>query len=578
MILARISLLAVFAGMIAAVLLQWNLQEGFDPFDGRWWTWLAQVAVHPAGLPERMLTALYSTGAGGIVCMFLVVFLATRARNRTMEGGRDGDELHGSARWAETADVKRAGLLTDHGVTVGGWKQKTGRVDPLKHDGPEHVMVFAPTRSGKGVSLILPTLLTWPESCFVLDIKGENYALTSGWRREQGHAIYKFEPTADDGTAMFNPLAEVRNGTGRDIADCQNIASMIIDPDGKGLRDYWRQEGFSWLSVMMLHVIYRVENEENRRACLDDLNVFASGTISHEDGEDNFDALLDEMIEYDHGVEYINREVKRGASRMKIKAPQERSGVHSSAITELALYADPIVARNTSSSDFTLNDLVNGDRPAAFYMIIRPSEIDRLRPLVRIVMNLMLRRLTESMEFEDGRASTGHKHRLLLMLDEFMAFGKLEIFERALAFMAGYGLKAFIVVQDITQLQQAYGREESIMSNCHVRIAFAPNKMETARLVSDMTGRTTVVQAKRSRSGRMGDLGSMSESVQETQRPLLTPDECMRLRGIQKDGNKVTPGDVLVFAAGSPPIKGVQRLYFQDEELQRRASIRPAAA
>ena len=107
--------------------------------------------------------------------MFLVVVVATRARNRTVEGERERDELHGSAAGPPGAS-RRAGLLTDNGVTVGGWKGRFGTIRTLRHDGPEHVLVFAPTRSGKGVSLIVPTLLTLAESCFVLDIKGENVA------------------------------------------------------------------------------------------------------------------------------------------------------------------------------------------------------------------------------------------------------------------------------------------------------------------------------------------------------------------------------------------------------------------
>lgn len=575
MILARLALLVVFAGIIAAIIGQWYLSLEFVATDARWWKWLWQVAIHPQGLPSEILNAVYYAGTAGIGIMFIVVVIATRARNRTVEGDRKRDEIHGSARWATKRDVKKAGLFSERGVTVGGWRDRPGKVRTLRHDGPEHVLVFAPTRSGKGVSLILPTLLTWPESCFVLDIKGENFALSAGWRKSEGHNVFKFEPTSSEETARYNPLAEVRIGTGRDIADCQNIAAMIVDPDGKGLKDYWRQEGWSWLSVIILHVIYRIEKEQSRRASLDDVNIFASGTISDESGEDNFEALLDDMIEYEHGEGYIDKEIKRGASRMKIKAGPERSGVHSSAITELALYADPIIARNTSTSDFTLNDLVNGDRPTALYMVVQPSDIDRLRPLVRIVMNLLTRRLTENLDFENGRSSAAIRHRLLLMLDEFTSIGKLDIFERALAFMAGYGLKAFVVVQDVAQLHQAYGREEAIMSNCHIRIAFAPNKIETARVLSDMSGKATIVQSKRTRSGRLGEIGSISESIQETSRSLLTADECLSLRGIEQDGEKIKPGEVLIFAAGAPPIRGIQTLYFQNKTLSSRASMTP---
>jgi len=572
MLMARLGLIAVFSLAVVAVLLQWHWSVGFDPLDARWWEWAFKSAVHPAGLPAAMTSAAIWTGAAGFAAMLGVAALAARASNRTVAGSREAEELHGTARWAEKKDVKAAGLFSEKGVTVGGW-QGGLRTETLRHDGPEHVMVFAPTRSGKGVSLILPTLLTWPESVFVLDIKGENYALTAGWRASQGHRVLKFEPTNPDSTVRFNPLAEVRLADGQDIKDCQNIAAMIIDPDGKGLRDYWRQEGWTWLSVVILHVIYRTLKDEGRDACLDDVNTFVSGVIEEGTGEDNFEALLDDMIAFEHGVPHVDKEVRRGAARMKIKAPQERSGVHSSAITQLALYADPVIAKNTAESDFALADLVNGESPAAFYLIISPSDIDRLRPLIRIIMNIMLRRFTERMGFEEGKAVTGKAHRLLLMLDEFTSIGKLEIFERALAFMAGYGLKAFVVVQDIAQLHQAYGRDESVMSNCHVRIAFAPNRIETAKLLSDMTGKTTVVQANRSRSGRLGQIGSVSDSLKETGRPLLTPDECMRLKGIGKKGRKVLPGEALIFSAGAPPIRGIQRLYFQDKELARRASL-----
>ncbi|WP_413207370.1 type IV secretory system conjugative DNA transfer family protein [Rhodospirillum sp. A1_3_36] len=136
-----------------------------------------------------------------------------------------------------------------------------------------------------GLGLILPTLLSWTHSALVLDIKGENHALTAGWRASRGQRILRFEPTAETGSIRFNSLAEVRTGTGRDIADCQNIASMIVDPEGKGLKDYWMQEGWSWLSVMILHVLYRIRKEDKRVANLCDVQAFASAA-ANDDGSD----------------------------------------------------------------------------------------------------------------------------------------------------------------------------------------------------------------------------------------------------------------------------------------------------
>jgi type IV secretion system protein VirD4 len=258
------------------------------------------------------------------------------------------------------------------------------------------------------------------------------------------------------------------------------------------------------------------------------------------------------------------------------KAEQEQSGIISSAIAYLTLYRDPIVARNTAASDFTVRELMNDERPVSLYLVVPPSDKDRLRPLIRLMINQIVRGLTEKMAFKDGRSAAGYKHRLLLMLDEFPSLGKLDVFEESLAFIAGYGLKAYLIIQDISQLWTAYGKEESIFSNCHVRVAYAPNKIETAELLSKMTGTATVVKHSHMRSGSVfGSQTNIQSSTQETQRPLLTADEVMRLPAAGKDaaGNVTEPGDMLIFMAGQTPIYGKQILYFLDPTFSERAKI-----
>ena len=572
----RLVTIIVMLAAIVALFAIWHAGEGFVPWDIRWWRWLIATWFHYGFLPAGMMIPLAGTMAVMIGAPVAATALGRRIGARTVHGDFGKTDLHGSARWADKRDVAKASLFSDAGVTVGSFNGT-----PLRHEGPEHILCFAPTRSGKGVSIVLPTLLEWQESAVILDIKGENFALTSGWRASQGQRVLRFDPTAQDGSIRFNPLEEVRAGTPHEFQDCQNIAAMIIDPDGKGLRDFWMQSGFEWLSAAILHVLYRIRREEARCASLADVNAILSGSRVGDDSEDVLEDILDDMIGFEHGREPVDDEVRRCAMKMKGRAGPERSGVHSSSLTQLALYADPIIAKNIGASDFRLDDLMNGDVPASLYLVIPPSDIDRLRPLVRVVFNLLLRRLTADMSFEDGRAARHYRHRLLLMLDEFTSIGKLEIFEKALAFMAGYGLKCCIIVQDLTQLQQAYGREESIVSNCHLRIAFAPNKIETARVLSDMAGKTTIVQKKRSRSAGGGkDGASISDSLSETARPLITPDECMQLPGPGKNasGDVVTPGAMLIFPAGHPPIRGRQRLYFLDDELTRRARMAPSPA
>jgi type IV secretion system protein VirD4 len=261
------------------------------------------------------------------------------------------------------------------------------------------------------------------------------------------------------------------------------------------------------------------------------------------------------------------------------KAPNEASGVLSTALSFLSLYRDPIVADNTRVSDFSLESLMGGEdsngeiarSPISLYLVVPPSDKDRLKPLLRLIINQVVRRLTERMEFKPG--GEGHSrlpHRLLLLLDEFPSLGRLDIFQEALAFIAGYGLNALLIAQDLSQLSAAYGRDESIISNCHIRIAFAPNRVETAELLSKMAGQGTVTHTQRQYSGNRLAVALMHVNTNEqiVQRPLLTADECMRLPA----------DDELVFVAGHSPIYGQKIRYYEDSILAERVKLGAAAS
>jgi type IV secretion system protein VirD4 len=259
---------------------------------------------------------------------------------------------------------------------------------------------------------------------------------------------------------------------------------------------------------------------------------------------------------------------------MLSKSDSELSGVVNTATANLALYKDPVVAMNTSRCDFRLDDLMNNEKPVNLYLVVSPADIDRLRPLLRIFIAQLLNKLTGSMEFENGASVAKYKHRLLLLLDEFTSLGKISIVERAIAYMAGYGVKGYFIVQDTKQLNQAYGQDNALMANCHIRIAYAPNLAETAEYLSKMLGQTTVVDRKTSISKSVKSGASRSMSVTETARPLLTPGECMTLPGMTKGNDgKVIPGDMLIITAGNHPIYGRQVLYFQDPVFSARAKI-----
>jgi type IV secretion system protein VirD4 len=222
----------------------------------------------------------------------------------------------------------------------------------------------------------------------------------------------------------------------------------------------------------------------------------------------------------------------------------------------LGLYRDPIVAEVTSRCDWRIADITSSDRPTTLYIVIPPSDISRTKPLIRLMLNQIGRRLTDDLEAKNKR------HRLLLMLDEFPALGRLDFFESALAFMAGYGIKAFLIAQSLNQIEKAYGANNSILDNCHVRVSFATNDERTAKRVSDALGMATEIRAMKNYAGhRLSPwLGHLMVSRSETARPLLTPGEIMQL----------PPDDEIVMVAGTRPIRAKKARYYQDECLMKR--------
>ena len=536
---------------------------------------------------------IFNQAAGaGLLFASIGLIVALIVKSVAANSARPNSRLHGSARWAKFEDINAARLLPqspswfkrltstqvahNDTVYVGAWQDKSGKKVYLKHSGPEHVLCYAPTRSGKGVGLVIPTLLSWSQSAVITDLKGELWSVTAGWRkRHAGNKTIRFDPAASSGSACWNPLNEIRMNSGHEVGDVQNLASLIVDPDGKGLTSHWQKTSQSLLVGVILHVLYKSQHEGT------------DATLSYVDAvlaDPNRDIaeLWMEMITYTH-IDGHPHPVVASAARDMLDRPEEEAGsVLSTAKSYLSLYRDPQVANNISRSDFCIKDLMHHDDPISLYIVTHPNDKSRLRPLVRIMANMIVRTLADRLEFKDGQPVANYKHRLLLMLDEFPSLGKLEIFQESLAFIAGYGIKAYIICQDINQLKSretGYGHDEAITSNCHIQNAFPPNRIETAEHLSKLTGQTTVTKEQITTSGkRIGVMHShVTRTLQETQRALLTPDECLRLPGPKKDDDgKITePGDMIIYVAGLPAIYGKQPLYFQDPVFVARAAVNP---
>lgn len=537
------------------------------------WAWVGWVLKY---LGTPVAPALWKAlGVGGLFVLtaiaFFIASMVASQRRSAMAAG-----LHGSARFADHTDLQASGLLTSKdGVYVGAWRNAaTGYVHYLRDGGPAHVLGFAPTRSGKGVGLVIPTLLAWPESVVVFDIKGENFALTSGYRKTLG-AVFCFCPTQEN-SARYNPLAAIRIGTTRETSDVQIVANLLVDRgDGSGESSYWDEAAQGFLTGIITHVCYVARNQGKVPTLERVINLIADPSRTLED-------TLKEVLATEHSTTPWTDDdgnktkchpvVGRQVRIMAEKADKDRSGVYSTVMAALRIYDDQLLSKNLSASDFTVEDLVNST--VSLYLVVPPSDRERLRPIIRLIFGQIIGQLTESMSFSGGKQVT-RSNRLLLMIDEFPSLGKLPILESALAYMAGYGLKAYLIAQDLTQIKSAYGEHEAVVANCHIRVAFAPNTVDTAELLSTMSGTTTVAHESATYSGsRLSTVSSSrSTTVQFVERPLMTVDEIMRLR-LTRNG---IPGEQIVFIAGQRPIMCQNILYYSDPTFSTRSKKQPSA-
>ncbi|KOF53246.1 conjugal transfer protein TraG [Achromobacter sp. DMS1] len=503
-----------------------------------WWFFFGAYA------PEVFDIGGAIAGASGMVAVGVAIAMSVwRSRQARLV------TTYGSARWASADDIRKAGLTQPAGVFLGQHDRQY-----LRHDGPEHVLTFAPTRSGKGVGLVVPTLLSWPASAVIHDIKGENWQITAGWRSRFSHCLL-FNPT-DAKSAAYNPLLEVRRGA-HEVRDVQNIADILVDPEGAlERRNHWEKTSHALLVGAILHVLYAGEDKTLRGVA----NFLSDPACP-------FELTLHRMMTTRHLGNAPHPVVASAAREVLNKADNERSGVLSTAMSFLGLYRDPTVAEVTSRCDWRIADLIAAEHPVSLYLVVPPSDISRTKPLIRLILNQIGRRLTESLDGSDG---IKRRHKLLLMLDEFPALGRLDFFETALAFMAGYGIRSFLIAQSLNQIDKAYGQNHSILDNCHVRVTFATNDERTAKRISETLGTATELRAQRNYAGhRLAPwLGHLMVSRQETARPLLTPGEVMQL----------PPDEAVVMVSSVAPIKAKKLRYYADANFKRRVLPSPTLA
>jgi type IV secretion system protein VirD4 len=474
---------------------------------------------------------------GGAFILATLMLLGARRLRRNIPVREIGKD-----RWATKRDMKRAGLLSGQGTVLGHAFDRY-----LTYDGPEHQLVSGASRSGKGVGHVIPTLLNWNGSVLAYDVKNELWDITAGMRSKRGYCLF-FNPTRAD-SARFNPLFEIRKGD-NEVRDAQNIVEMLVNPTGaKHTMDIWDQQASQFLVALILHVLYaepdQFKNLATVRARLLDFKRTAVAMIT-----------TPHRFNPQTGAAEVHPEVALVANELRRQPAKFQSSVTGTAASYLTLWADDIIARNTATSDFRLADLVCADRPMTLYIQPPPSDSPRLRPLVRLMINQTCRAL---MEFLDRDSSGRQKnHRLLLSLDEFPTLGRLDFFTMNLRQMAGYGIKAHLIVQSFNDIIEQYGINNTILDNCHILSTFAAADTVTCQRISQMVGTVTEYRESYSEPGR--NIGVRNISHSEHVRPLLSPGD---IRELSVD-------DQLMFVTGYKPMRVKKVRYYSDPTFTKR--------
>jgi type IV secretion system protein VirD4 len=329
------------------------------------------------------------------------------------------------------------------------------------------------------------------------------------------------------------------------------------------------------------------------------------------DPERPIDELLEAMLHTRHLPSGPHPTVAGAARAMLDRAENERSGVKSTATSFLEIYRDPLMAANTSSSDFTIADLMCAERPVSLYFVVPTSDIERTRPVVRLLLNVIGRRLTEHLQHVDvgpGMAPAGgtaqpaaaskslqlrwwkglwtrartsvesvisprlqrKRRELLCLIDEFPQLGRIPIFANGLSYIAGYGLRCLLIAQSFKQLEEVYGRSNSVIDNCINRVTYGTTCDQTAERIARLLGNQSRVKLQISTTKRPGLFGGEQESrtYQEYGRPLKTVDEILSMPF----------PEAIVMTGECRPYLAKKLLYYQDPRFRDRACNRPTGA
>lgn len=447
--------------------------------------------------------------------------------------------IHGDARFANMLDLQQKGMFkqSGNGVVVGKFGGKL-----LRLGGQQFVILAAPTRSGKGVGVVIPNLLDYQESVVVLDIKQENFDLTSGWRAQQGQEIYLFNPFAEDRrTHRWNPLTYVSSDPAFRVSDLMSIAAMLY-PDGASEQKFWVSQA---RNAFMAFSLYLFEAwEEEKRAGFPFAKAPTLGgvyRISSGDGKSDLKPYLQELAKRP----FLSSNARSAFANLLSQADETFASILGTFKEPLNPWLNPVLDAATSADDFLLTDLRK--KRMTIYVGIQPNKLAESRLIVNLFFSQIINLNTRELPQNNPQL----KHQCLLLMDEFTSIGKVDIIASAVAYMAGYNLRLLPIIQSMAQLDATYGREVSrtIITNHALQIIYAPREQQDANDYSEMLGYTTVRKQNVTR-GR-----EVSRSETEERRALMLPQE-LKAMGFDKE--------VFLYEGLSHPVLCEKIKYYQD--------------
>lgn len=534
-----LGILAIVSGeYLAGTFYQYSSVKSFSGADlATYWNALKNADITVENASKIKTIGIFGFGIPVLAWLFLIYKIFSNKAS-----------IYGDARFATTSEMRTQGLFDnkDDSIVVGHVKGKY-----LYYSGQKFALLAAPTRSGKGVGIVIPNLLTYTGSCVVLDIKQENFDLTSGFRKQHGQDVFLFNPFAVDGrTHRWNPLSYISKEAKFRVSDLSSIATMLYPPSLDGKDSFWKNHA---QNVFIALGLYLIENKDFLNIQIgNNNNKLASITLGTMYRLSNADAKpIKEHLQSLQSASFVSAECRSAFASVLSQNDEVLSSVIGTFKEPLLPWLNPVVDAATSANDFLLTDIRK--KKMTIYIGILPNKLSE----AKLIINLFFSQLINENTKELPQANPELKHQCLLLMDEFTSIGRVDIISKAVSFMAGYNLRLLPIVQSLAQLDSVYGKEDSrtLVTNHALQILFTPRMQSDANDYSEMLGYLGANKESTSK-GR-----EINRTQSDEKRALMLPQEIKALS---------TEKEILIFEGLSRPILCDKIFYFKDKAFTSR--------